>query len=150
MPMLIEYIDAIARKKKRDVLSVAFDPEETPDSHKHGDTDYDQLRWLEQDWENHSIRKQIILWLDENGISWQHCGDVANPNCMPPYMGQIYIDVPYDKNLPEYQKLETYLENPDGSMRLPGVNFYCCPLEMAMKNAEHDEPGFWERWAENF
>jgi hypothetical protein len=23
-------------------------------------------------------------------------------------------------------------------------------LSTAMKNAHHDEPGFWERWAENF
>jgi len=35
-------------------------------------------------------------------------------------------------------------------MKIDGVVFCYLPLEMAMKNAHHDEPGFWDRWAENF
>ena len=30
------------------------------------------------------------------------------------------------------------------------VEFWLLPLNIAMKNAEHDERGFWERWAEKF
>lgn len=49
-----------------------------------------------------------------------------------------------------YQTVRYYLEQMDGTMRFPTVRFYVLPLEHAMKNAHHDEPGFWERWAEKF
>lgn len=148
MPMLIEHIDAIARKKGRGVLFVSFEPE-MPDSSK-SEIDGNFLPWLDQDWDNHSVRKKVIKWLDKSGIEWQPCGHFAKPGVMLPYMGRIYIDVPYDATLPEYRKLEAFLENSDGSMRLPGMNFYYCPLEVAMKNAEHDEPGFWDKFAESW
>lgn len=35
-------------------------------------------------------------------------------------------------------------------MRFPEVIFAYLPLETAMENSEHDELGFWDRWAENF
>jgi hypothetical protein len=35
------------------------------------------------------------------------------------YFGRIYVAVPFDRTLPEYCKLEVYLENPDGSVRQP-------------------------------
>jgi hypothetical protein len=34
---------------------------------------------------------------------------------MMPYQGQIYIDVPFDENDSQYQKLVGYLENPDAA-----------------------------------
>ena len=137
--MLIHHIDAIARQKQRDVLCLVFKGlnEDDEDS-------------ILLDWENLPVRQQIIAWLNSKGISWQPCGNVANVNYMCGYTGTIYIDLPFDRALPAYQELEAYLENSDGSMRFPGVVFAYLPLENAMKNAEHDEPGFWERWAENF
>ncbi|MBY0577917.1 MAG: hypothetical protein K2P57_02615 [Burkholderiales bacterium] len=148
MPMLIEHIDAIARKKQRDVLCVAFEPDNPSGSPE--DDDYDPFQWVFIDWENLPVRQQIIDWLDGNGIEWQPCAHIANPNTMLPYRGWIYIDVPYDTSLPEYRKLADFLENPDGSMRLQHAVFCFVPLEKAMENAHHDEPGFWEKWAENF
>lgn len=62
----------------------------------------------------------------------------------------IYIDVPFDENDPQYQQVQAYMEHADGSMRFPTVKFWYLPLEKAMENAHHDEPGFWEKWAENF
>ncbi|MBP6294389.1 MAG: hypothetical protein KA366_01525 [Hydromonas sp.] len=67
---------------------------------------------------------------------------------MRPYMGFVYVDVPYDTALPEYQKLEAFLEQADGSRVFPDVLFCYVPLDMAMNNAEHDDPDFWARWAE--
>ncbi|WP_340122667.1 hypothetical protein [Methylobacter svalbardensis] len=58
---------------------------------------------------------------------------------------------PLDRNtLTCSRYLRDYLENPDGSMRFETVGFWVLPLETAMKNAHHDESGFWERWAEDF
>ena len=64
--------------------------------------------------------------------------------------GDIYIDVPFDTDNPVFQKLSSYLETPDGVMKIDGVVFCYLPLDVAMENAHHDEPGFWEHWAENF
>jgi hypothetical protein len=134
LPQLIEHIDAIARKKRRDVLSVRFHPS-FPD-------------FLSYDYKRDSERQRVIAWLDAQGIPWQPCGDVADEARMMPYVGEVYVDLPFDPADPNFRKLQTYLENPDGTMRHPEVIFMCLPLEKAMKNTHHDEPGFWERWGE--
>lgn len=95
-------------------------------------------------------RDQVLAWFDANGIPWQQCGPFADPRVMAHYLGQVYLDVPYDESLPEYRVVRDFLEHPDGSMRHEGVRFYAMSLQHAMKNAEHDEPGYWERWAEEF
>lgn len=56
------------------------------------------------------------------------------------------MDVPFDTTLEDYRHLEAYLENADGSMRLPGVIFYYLPLAVAIKNAHHDAPNYWDNW----
>jgi len=134
MPMMIQHIDQIARSKGRDVLYLAFHRELTQDV----------------DWERLPVRKQIIQWLDNQEIAWQECGHVASTNFYCSYRGQIYIDVPFDESSPTYQKLRDYLEHPDGTMRFDDARFCYLPLSAAMENAHHDEPGFWEKWAENF
>lgn len=96
------------------------------------------------------IRKQVIEWLDANNYSWEACGEIASENSMIPYMGTIYIKVPYDLENLDYKKLQNYLENPDGTMRFASAFFNYLPLTVAMKNAHHDVPGFWEKWAETF
>lgn len=131
-----EIIDAIARKRQRDVLSIRFVTR---------DTDF-----MKYDYSQDPERLRITEWLDEHGIAWQPCGCVANENRMLSYRGDVYVDVPFDTSDATYQQLQAYLENPDGTMRHPTVTFQYYPLEMAMKNAHHDDPGFWERWAENF
>ena len=140
MPQLLRHIDAIARQEGRDVLYVKF---------------FSDIKSMDDimnlpDWETLPIRKQIIEWLDTQKLSWVECGEWASVNYMIPYLGTIYIKVPYDEANPEYQKIQNYLENPDGTMRFESAIFCVTPLEYAMKNAHHDEPGFWEKWAENF
>lgn len=135
MPQLIAHIDAIARQKQRGVLYIVFRTIGRPRANTN--------------WEKHSSRKAIVQWLKEKGIPWQPCAGIANVNLLDSYRGQVYIDLPFDRTLPEYIELEAFLENPDGTMRLPGAIFGYLPLEYAMKNAHHDEPGFWERWVES-
>ena len=137
MPRHIEYIDAIARRKGRAVLYLEFHPKPFKE-------------WRNYRYEDDLTRSTVLAWFDAHGVPWVECGPFANPNQMAPYLGQVYIDVPYDDTLPEYRALRDYLEQPDGSMRHEGVRFYAMSLDYAMKNAEHDEPGFWERWAEDF
>ncbi len=143
MPQIIEHIDAIARKKQRDVLYLEFSPEPNEDDMWGDDNGCYSFK-------DDTIRQKILEDLTKMGVSWSSCGEFADENYMAGYCGQIYLDVPFDKELPLYQKLEQYLEHPDGTMRFDNVRFYVLPLEMAMKNAHHDEPDFWEKWAEDF
>jgi hypothetical protein len=135
MPELIEHIDAIARQQKRDVLFLEFPRQ--PGSRSR---DYELLE----------SRREIVQWLDAMAIQWQSCGDIASETCFRSYEGGIYLDVVFDVSDPTYQKLQCFLEYPDGRMRFVDVRFYVLSLARAMQNAHHDEPGFWERIADNF
>lgn len=141
MPQLIEHIDQIARRKQRTVLYLEFHPESMFKIIS-GDNEESESYIYEND----KVRDEIIANLDKLNIQWIECAHIASPGWMGAYVGQIYLDVPYDEELPLYQVLQEYLEYPDGSMRFPSVRFCYLPLETAMKNAHHDEPNFWEKY----
>lgn len=132
--MLLRHIDAIARQEGRDVVLVKFFSGNNPNPA----------------WEKLPIRKQVIKWLDSQGFRWEPCGEWASENSIIPYLGTIYVRIPYDEESRDYQKLRAYLEKPDGSSRYDSAYLCFLKLSEAMKNAHHDEPGFWERWAESF
>ena len=135
MPMLIRHIDAIAREKQRAVLFVVFGKEGAGPN----------------DWQTYSAeRRALEAFLESAGIGYEPCGQMADECSMRSYAGWLYLDVPFDESDALYQRVAEYLENPDGTLKCPWVRFCYLPLEMAMKNAHHDEPGFWEHWAENF
>jgi len=147
MPQTIEYIDAIARRIKRDVMFVIFhSPSESSNLEKISN----YLNDIEFNWRSCQTRTDLIAWLDSNGIGWTPCGHVGNPKIMAGYRGQIYIDLPYDVASPVYQALDKYLELPDGQSRFQDATFCVLGLGVAMKNAAHDEPGFWEKQANDF
>ena len=153
MPLLLEHIDAIARQKQRGVLYVEFHPLALDPEAGENLSAQDIRAWKtmpDSAWKALPIRQQIINWLDAQGIGWQACGHFADVGLMMGYRGQLYIDLPYDKSLPAFQALQTFLENPDGTMRYPEVFLIYCSLDKAMENAAHDEPVFWDRRAENF
>lgn len=134
MPQTIDYIDAIARRLQRDVLYITF--ERTSKHAEHG--------------ENFKAREDVLKWMDSEGIGWEPCGPYARENVFPSYAGEVYVDVPFDEGDPQYRKLQAFLEFPDGTARFANIKFYVLSLAFAMKNAHHDEPGFWERRAEDF
>ena len=137
MPQILEHIDAIARCKQRDVLYLTFFEDRDG-------------RPVELDWQENETRQTVIAWLTANGHAWTPCGEIANERRIQGYRGSIYIDTPFDQADPAYQALIGFLEHPDGSLRLPQMRFWALTLRLAMKNAHHDDPGFWERWAEDF
>lgn len=137
MPALIPHIDAIARSKGRDALYLEFHPQPF-------------AQWRHYRYEDDPARVTILSWLDAHGVSWSACGPVADPGRMLPYLGQVYLDLPFDEALAGYRTVRDQLEWPDGTMKHAGVRFCVIPLDYAQRNAEHDEPGFWERWASNF
>ena len=52
------------------------------------------------------------------------------------YRGEIYIDVPYNREDLLYLKIESFLENPDGTMRFKDALFRGVTLESCMAHAQ--------------
>ncbi|QDG69647.1 hypothetical protein [Janthinobacterium tructae] len=136
MPQLIDHIDAIARKRQRAVLYLEFHPKS-----------YEESRLYRHD--DDAVRTSMLDWFDAQAIAWQPCGPYAELSGFSSWRGQICFELPYDEMLPAYCQLRDYLEHADGSMRHAGVRFYLLTLDLAMQNAAHDEPGFWDRWAQD-
>ena len=142
MPQVVECIDRIGRIKKRDVLFLEF--------HKQAKDPVMKSFGFEDDfdYENCTVRKEIMLWLDKNEIPYTKCFGLAQIGSMvmlsQQYLGQLYIDIPYDSTIEKYKLLEEHLENPDGTTKIEGIKFCYLPYKVAMKYKEHDEPGFWD------
>ncbi|WP_093257739.1 hypothetical protein [Pseudomonas sp. Snoq117.2] len=117
MPRIVRYIDEICRQKKRPVLFLTFN----------GDLLSEVL------YEDHAGRKAIIKWLDSNGIGWEACGSLSNSWSRGSYNGEIYIDIEYDRDDERYNRLERFLERPDGTIAFQDVQFYLLLLEQAVE-----------------
>lgn len=137
MPQIIQYIDAIARKKKRAVLFIGFGPQDKS-ADMFSDNSYDYF--------TDERRTEVLEWLTQNNILWEKCGPFVTASFCFGYLGDVYLDIPYNVENEQYQLVREYIENPDGSMRDERVTWYYLPLEHAMKNAYQDEPGFWENF----
>lgn len=146
MAIAIKNIDQIAREKQRTVLYLEFHP----DPRNEDELSDNWMRCHKYEYQEDKVRDEIIAKLNEMNVPWEMCDHFASECGFMSYRGQIYLDVPLDHDLPLCKALHEYLEYPDGSMRFPTVRFYFLTLEIAMKNAHHDEPGFWDNWAENF
>lgn len=153
MPQLVQYIDAIAREKQRGVLFIQFRLAKSGTDNNKDNTVlralygnyFNNMRALfsECDYENDERRTEVLQWLDAHGIPWQKCAPLMDFSLCR-YMGDVYLDIPYDEQNEQYQLVCEYLENPDGSMRDERVTWYYLPLERAMQNAYQDEPGYWD------
>lgn len=140
MPQIIEYIDAIARQKQRGVLYVQFGPTR----------EYNSEICIGYSHREDSLREEFLQWLDQQGVVWEKCGPFVTGYLCFGYLGDIYLDIPYDEGNEQYQLVRDRIENPDGTMRdEEKLRWYYLPLEYAMKNAHQDEPGYWEQVGEN-
>lgn len=151
MPQLIQSIDRIARIQQRDVLFLSFYDRALKERLDNVPEEEQVEAWQQwrdhrhEAWEAMPIRQQIIDWLDAKGIAWQPCSSfVPGRILLGGYTGEIYVDVPYDKDLLLYQELEAYLQHPDDTMRFENVMFFCLTLKEAMENAEQDAPDFFD------
>ncbi|MBU4485919.1 MAG: hypothetical protein KKD38_03245 [Candidatus Delongbacteria bacterium] len=61
---------------------------------------------------------------------------------MEGYMGNLYIDVPYNESDPDHIKVRDFLEYPDGIVKFEGLKFYNVPYILAMKLSYTDDPDF--------
>lgn len=132
MPITIPYIDDFAEREQRDVIFVEFfkDWLECVREHKEPLKDY---------WKDHKTRNTIIQWLNDNNIGYELTYGRYDPCVITsPYLGGLYIDVPYDENNPNYKKVQEFLEYPDGTPKFENVYFYYMPFEMATMEKDRD------------
>ena len=141
MIFCLEHIDAISRKRNRDVIYIDFI---SPASLGEKNSKKINPKFL-PNWEANLERIELITWLESEGIAWQPCAPFANPSVLEEkYSGQIYIDLPIEKSNIKFTRLEKFLENSDGTPRLRGVRFQFCSQEEALRNSEHDKPEYWD------
>lgn len=115
MPQLLQHIDAISREKNRDVLFVHFENYEKDDQNPD------------------SNRQKVLTWLEQNNISYVSCMGLEEEGLVDSYLGDIYIDIPFDLENQQYLLLSDYLEDEQGEMKIEGVFFFVLYLETAIE-----------------
>lgn len=119
----MKHIDEIAREQQRDVLFIHFE------------------NYIEdQDLEDNE-RDQILAWLEEQSIAYEPCMGLAEDGLIDSYLGDIYVDVPFDSSNPQYQALSNLLEDEEGEMKIEGVLFFVLSLDVALE-IEADRKAF--------
>jgi hypothetical protein len=142
MIMAIEHIDAIARRRGRDVLYVTFSSSRANDGRSAPRKRFD--------WERSQARTELIEWLTRHGIGWCPCAGFANLNSMEDYRGGLYVDIPIDLESREFNAFQHYAEFPDGTPRNSTLKLYICTFADAQRNSAHDAPDFWGQWVSTF
>jgi len=64
--------------------------------------------------------------------------------------GSLALETPYIPDGDEVRLLDSYFETSDARPSVEGRVLNLLPLNELMKNAHHDEHGFWEAWADRF
>lgn len=128
MPARIETIDAIARRLGRDVIFL------------------DIRTAADRPVRDRPEIVEATAWLDAEGIGWTACLGFA-PGMLLIEGGPraIHIEVPFEPGSAMLAKLDARFETPDGQPRHRDLILTLLHLEVALINAEQDEPRFWER-----
>jgi hypothetical protein len=121
MADLLYHIDEIARRKKTDVVWIAFEYEEPGN-------------WERMPQRLRQHRTEIILWMEQRQIPYEHCFGVFGGALEEPYRGDLCVDLPIDKTNKYFAALEEILEHSDKSPKIDGVQFYLLSLKIARKN----------------
>lgn len=117
MSALLRHIDAIAREQKRDVLFLHFE-------------NYLEDQELEDE---DNVRTEVLEWLSQNQITYMPCMGIEGEDLIGSYLGDVYLDVPFDESNATYLKLSQYLEDEDGNMKIEGVFFFVLTLDVALE-----------------
>ena len=119
MPELIQYLDEIARRKKRDVLMVSF---------------HELQDLMSLDREVYAPRIEFIDFLNKHKIKWEKCAPPrSGSGWIIGYFGDIYLNIPFDQEDPGYQLVQKRLEFKNGSPRDKRILWYLHPLSEAIR-----------------
>lgn len=123
MPQILRTIDEIAIAQGRDVLFLKFFLDRKPLE------DFPTA----DDIASHTSRNVIMAWLNQRGIDFEECFHIDSGHIIHPYVGELYLDIPFDETLSNYQALASFLEDESGRCRFEYTEFFCLPLASAEK-----------------
>jgi len=127
MPMILQTLDEIACEKQRDVLCISF---HNPLHLRKAEQLQARMESNPEGWEDYPPRKAIMQWLAKRSVSYKPCYPMLDHGWIAlPYMGHIYVDVPYDLEHPQYRLLAEHLEDAQGNAKIEGVFFCFLPLK---------------------
>lgn len=115
MPMLIDHIDAIVRRRGCDTLFVVHDVPLGGRSSKN------------------NPMTALKAFLDEQSIPWSPCAPPSDSGWIEGGPEMLWFDVPFDTANPQYQTLAGYLEHPDGRPKDHRLKFLYMTVELAEK-----------------
>ena len=128
MPQLVNFIEAIARERKQDVLLLVF---------AQRDASYPASGAFELPAKLRKQRADLVGWLDENGIGYQDCWHPGLKEdgvwMAMPHDGTIALDLAFDPTDERYQKFIARVELPDGTPRDKDVVCYLHLFDPAKK-----------------
>jgi hypothetical protein len=129
MPLILETIDAIARRLNRDVIFLDIRYRRDRPSRDRAEV------------------AAATAWLDVERIGWAPCfGFKPGMVILEGGPRAIHIIARFEPNSPLLHKLEDQFETPDGLPRHPDLILSLLRQETAMVNADQDEPGFWDNF----
>ncbi|SEL21161.1 hypothetical protein [Acinetobacter sp. DSM 11652] len=121
MRLYAQHIDAIAREIQRDVLFIHFE------------------NYTDDQNEEESIRDHVIAWLEQHEIEFVPCLGLSGEDEIDSYLGDLYLDIPFDEQNNQYQLVKNYLEDEQGNMKIEHVLFFVLSLEVAEEIAKDQE-----------
>lgn len=124
MVELIDHIDEIGRRVKRNVIYVAFYKEDARPAKNH-------LRQINPD------RKLLIKWLDKNQIDWLPCYDIFIGDIVSPYAGFIFIDIPADPTDSIFSNLSRFWERKVEEKKLLTATLCALKYSTAKSNGKY-------------
>ena len=112
MPLLIEYMDAVARRLGHDLLFFGPPP---------GRSFEDDVG---PDWLDSAAAASLRAWLDDAGIAYGICGPTSNSGWIEGGPKYLFVELPYDIGNADYQRLCTFVkDHDDGHTRWPDTRF---------------------------
>lgn len=128
-PVILETIDAIARRLGRDVIFLDIrDRQDRPTR------DRPEVA-------------AATAWLDAEGIGWKFCfGFEPGWAILEGGPLAIYIDAPFEPGSALLARLEARFEAQDREHPHPDLILTLLRIAVAMVNADQDAPGFWDNF----
>lgn len=85
------------------------------------------------------FRDYVIAWLEQHEIEFVPCLGLSGEDEIDSYLGDLYLDIPFDQQNNQYQLVKNYLEDEQGNMIIEHVLFFVLSLEVAEEIAKDQE-----------
>jgi hypothetical protein len=135
----IKHLDEYCAIAKKDIIYVTFHPKDQDDTNAfHNATN-------KYDYKSDATRDKVLSDLTEMGFVYLPCYSTCRIDSQGEWRGEVVLGVDYDETDSQYQELEQYFENDDGTMKIESVRFcyfphsYLALLDQYISNTLEDD-----------